>query len=66
MLIYRLKIRCAVFAKRADIICRQFIAFVNISADFTNKTFFAFCFRLWFDVVLIVGICHGFGRRNNP
>ena len=57
-----LKILRAVFAYRTDKIRRKYIAFVNISADFADKTFlFQFCFRSRFNMIEIVLIGH---RRN--
>ena len=47
------------FAQWADDIFRKFIAFINISANFADKAFFAFSLWLWFYMFLIVGVSHG-------
>ena len=47
------------FTQRADVVCRKFIALVDITADFADKTFLSFGFRFWFYVVLVVGVSHG-------
>ena len=47
-------------AQRADDILRKLVTFVDISADLADKALFAFCFRLRFYVLLIIGIAHGF------
>ena len=46
-------------AQRANDVFRKFIAFVDIAADFADKTFFTFCFRLRFYILLIVRISNG-------
>lgn len=56
----RFKISSSVFTQRADVVCRKFIALVDITADFADKTFLSFGFRFWFYVVLVVGVSHGF------
>ena len=46
------------FTQWADIIFRKFITFVDISADFTYKSFLTFCFRFRFYIFLIIGVAH--------
>ena len=46
------------FTQWTDIIFRKFIAFVDISADFTYKSFLTFCFRFRFYIFLIIGVAH--------
>ena len=47
------------FAQRADDVFREFVAFVDVAADFADKAFLSFGLRFWFDVVLVVGVGHG-------
>ena len=54
------KISRPMFAQRADKILRKLIAFIDISADFADKPFFAFRLRLRLDMVLIIIVGHGF------
>ena len=44
------------FAQWADDVFRKFVSFIDISADFAYESFFAFCFWLWFYILLIVGM----------
>jgi len=46
-------------AQRANDVFRKFIAFVDIAADFADKTFFTFCFRLRFYILLVISVSHG-------
>ena len=55
----RFKIRSTVFTKWADIVVWEFIAFVDVTADFADEAFFTFCFRLRLYVFLVVGVGHG-------
>ena len=54
------KINSAMFAQWADEVFWKFVAFVDISADFADKSFFSFCLWFWFYIVLIVCVGHGF------
>ena len=46
------------FAKRADKVLGQFIALIDIAADFADIALFPFGLGFGFDIVLIVGLGH--------
>ena len=60
-----LKIGCTVFTKRANEIVGQLVSLVNIAANLAYIALFTLGFGFRFNVVLVIGVCHGFGLRNH-
>ena len=58
-LLNRLEVYGTVFAQWADDVFREFVAFINVAADFADKAFLSFGLWFWFDIVLVVGVGHG-------
>ncbi len=53
------------FAEGADEIFRKLLTLIDISADLAYPAFFAVSLRLGLDVILIIGIAHGFLVAHN-
>ena len=64
-LFYFFKVSRPVLAKRADIVLGQSVALVDVSAYLANIALFAFGFRLWLYVALIVCVGHRFFIRED-
>ena len=61
----RLKIRHSMLAQRADKVFRQFIAFIDITADLADKSFLSFGLWFRFYIILIVSLGHRFYIRDH-
>ena len=55
----RLEICSSMLAQWADVVIRELVTFVNVSADLADKALFALGFWLWFYIFLVIGVGHG-------